>query len=96
MNGISVDWDALLDSSMRLTNNGETLHMLVESINSDITKAQDTWQGAASKAYQEQWATLLPQFKQAAENVKTMGIQIMNYVSAQQEIEQQAQGNYQG
>ena len=95
MNGISADWSVLLETATRLIQNGQILDELVGTINSDVSGASQVWQGAASQAYQEQWSSLLPQFKQAAENIVIMGSQITNYVTAQQEIEQQAQMSYQ-
>lgn len=96
MHGVSADWNALLTASLRLTTNGTTLNDIITAINTDVTNTQDAWHGQASQAYQEQWATLFPQFQQAAENIITMGTQINNYVRAQQEIENQAQRAYRG
>lgn len=96
MHGISADWTILLESARRLISNGEVLQDLVNTINNDVINTQDSWQGGASQAYQEQWSTMLPQFKQAADNITIMGTQITNYVTAQQSIEQEATKAYLG
>ncbi|MFV0396109.1 MAG: WXG100 family type VII secretion target [Coprobacillaceae bacterium] len=96
MNGINANWDVLLEAARGLTRNGEALNDIVNTINGDIISTQDAWQGQASQAYQEQWVTILPQFLQAAENIVIMGTQINNYVSAQQQLEDEAKNTYTG
>ena len=91
MSNMQADYIELAAAGLKVksTYGGEagSFMALINEINGVLNTAQEAWVGSSAEQYQQQWAELMPQFRNAAETLEILGANIERFAKDLEELE---------
>lgn len=73
---ISIEIDDIKDHADSFKDEAEEQTELIQRCDSLLLEMEDSWQGEAARAFQDQWLELKPKLENASELLETIGDQL--------------------